>query len=110
MKKILLGLLLLTGACSVTVVPPPPRTLIATASISDYVYGGGIYYFHNDCGPVYYYSDGTYYSVCTYPENTTMIQAINSVGNRLQCPGPSYRRIEYTNDRFDMIDYMVDCE
>lgn len=108
--KTLLGLILFISACNITVTPPPPRTLLATASITNYVYGGGIYYYYNDCGPVYYYSDNTYESTCTYPEDNIMIQQINHIGNSLQCPGPSYRKIEYVNYGYDMMDYTVDCE
>jgi len=109
-KTLILALIVLAGCGPLP--PPPHRPLvIATASITDY-YWAGIYYYANDCGPVYYYSDGTYSAVCTFPPDYIMNYELDRVSNsvRYYCPGPSYNVVEYINGGYDMMDYTVDCE
>lgn len=111
MKKILLACLFVLGCGPLP--PPPPRVFVtAVASVTDYVWTGAYYYYANDCGPVYYYSDGTYDITCTYPPDSVMHFELSRVGSSVanNCPGPSYHVIEYVNSNYDMMDYVVDCE
>ena len=108
MKKLFLACLFILG-CGPSVGPPP--FLLATATLTDYQYiGGGIYYYYNDCGPIYYYGDGTYNATCTYAIDNIMTAEVIRIGDTLACPGPSYRKIEYVNGNLDSMDYTVDCE
>lgn len=109
MKKLLLVCLVLIG-CGPPVSEPPPAVEVATVHLTDYQYSGaGIYYYFNDCS-VIYYNDGTYNAACTYPIDNIIQAEVIRIGNNLYCPGPSYRKIEYTPDYGDSMDYTVNCE
>ncbi len=108
MKKIFLLCLFFIGCGGV---PEPVTTVVASATLTDYAYDGdNIYYYYNDCGPIYYYSDGNYNATCTYQMDNIMKKEIVRIGETLKCPGPSYRKIEYVNNNMDMMDYTVECE
>lgn len=109
MKKILLACLFIVG-CGPVVAPSPRAILVATASLTDYSYSGNAYYYYNDCGPVDYYNDGTYNAICTYPPDNVVTRELIHIGDTLACPGPSYRKIEYVNNNYDMMDFSVDCQ
>jgi len=106
MKKLLLVYLFIIGCGPVT---PSPR-LVASASLTDYAYDYNTYNYYNDCGPIYYYADGTYNATCTYPPDGVMTTEMVRIGNNLLCPGLSYQNTEYVNNNYDMMDYTVNCE